>query len=73
MHPPQTGVTARKNYVAGVVILEPIEVNWVLRGPVIKGMAAIKHTPMAAAIKPYSIAVAPDSSAKNFFILNLQI
>ncbi len=65
-------MAARKYYVAGVVILEPIEVNWVFSGPVINGMAAIRQTPMAAAIKPYSIAVAPDSSAKNFFIWKLR-
>jgi hypothetical protein len=59
--------------VAGVVILAPSDVNCVMSGPVINGMAAIRHTPMAAAIKPYSIAVAPDSSARNFFIVSLQI
>ena len=73
VHPLATARGNVTNYGVGDVILEPIVVNWVLSGPVISGIAAIRHTPMAAAIRPYSIAVAPDSSAKNFFILNLQI
>jgi hypothetical protein len=60
---------SKEYYVAGVVIFEPSDVNWVFNGPVISGMAAIRQTPIAAAMRPYSMAVAPDSSARNFFIL----
>jgi hypothetical protein len=36
------------------------------------GIAVTSIRPIAAAIKPYSMAVAPDSSLKNFFMLKLQ-
>jgi hypothetical protein len=39
---------------------------------VIEGIAVTRARPIAAAIRPYSIAVAPDSSLKNFFIIILQ-
>jgi hypothetical protein len=44
------------------------EVNCVVIAVTMKGMMVTKQRPMAAAIKPYSIAVAPDSSFRNFFI-----
>ena len=46
----------------------PIVANFVIRLVVIDGIAASKATDIAAAIRPYSIAVAPDSSLRNLFI-----
>ena len=46
----------------------PIVANLVVRPVLMLGIAAIKHTDIAAAIKPYSMAVAPESSLKNVFI-----
>ena len=46
-----------------------IEVNWVFRVVPKPFTTAIIASAMPAAIKPYSIAVAPDSSAKNLFML----
>jgi hypothetical protein len=43
-------------------ILPPIEVNFVTMALLMKGIAAIKQTAIAEAMRPYSIAVAPDSS-----------
>ena len=51
----------------------PIVANFVVKFVVIDGIAANKATDIAAAIKPYSIAVAPDSSLRNLFILTLQL
>jgi hypothetical protein len=50
----------------------PVEMlpNFVDRAERNVGMAVTSIRPMAAAIRPYSIAVAPDSSLKNFFMLN---
>src|SRR5260221_8553722 len=40
--------------------------NWLVMAPARVGMTAIRATPMAAAMRPYSMAVAPDSSFTNF-------
>ena len=37
------------------------------------GITVTRARPMAAAMRPYSMAVAPDSSLKNFFMLKLQL
>jgi hypothetical protein len=41
------------------------------KADVMYGIAVIKQMAIAAAIKPYSIAVAPDSSLRNLFIIKL--
>jgi hypothetical protein len=51
-----------------LVIEVPIVLKRPDRASVIDGMAASRHTAIAEAISPYSIAVAPDSSFKNFFM-----
>jgi hypothetical protein len=51
------------------VIEAPIVLKRPVSAPVIEGIAASKQTAIAEAIRPYSIAVAPDSSFKNLFIL----
>jgi hypothetical protein len=48
----------------------PNEENFVTIAEVIEGIAVTRARPMAAAMRPYSIAVAPDSSLKNFFMIN---
>ena len=50
----------------------PSEENFVVMARVIEGIAVIRARPMAAAIRPYSMAVAPDSSFRNLFIWKLQ-
>ena len=42
-------------------------VNWVWIAAVSVGMTVIKIRAMKAAIRTYSMAVAPDSSLRNFF------
>ena len=46
--------------------------NLVFRADVMNGMAVMRAKHMAAAIRPYSMAVAPDSSLRNLFIVKLQ-
>jgi hypothetical protein len=46
--------------------------NLVNKMPLRDGKTATNIKPIAAAIRPYSIAVAPDSSIRKFFILKLQ-
>ena len=43
-----------------------MELNWVLRFDPIPFTTAMMASAIPAAIKPYSMAVAPDSSDKNF-------
>jgi hypothetical protein len=47
----------------------PSEENLVVTLLASVGMTVTNAKPMAAAIRPYSMAVAPDSSPKNFVIL----
>jgi hypothetical protein len=47
----------------------PMLVNFVTKALVMYGIAVSKQTAIAAAIRPYSIAVAPDSSLMNFFMI----
>jgi hypothetical protein len=48
----------------------PMDENFVTMAEVIEGIAVTRARPIAAAMRPYSIAVAPDSSLKNFFMIN---
>jgi hypothetical protein len=54
--------SGRKGYFSEVLI----DVNWVLRFEPRPFTTAIIASAMPAAIRPYSIAVAPDSSDRNF-------
>ena len=47
--------------------------NEAVTAPPSVGITVTKARPMAAAMRPYSMAVAPDSSLKNFFMLKLQL
>jgi hypothetical protein len=47
----------------------PMLLNFVTKAAVMYGIAVSKQTAIAAAIRPYSIAVAPDSSLMNFFMI----
>jgi hypothetical protein len=57
----------RYSYLSWVEMLENVVLSWVPR-PFTTAMIA---TEMPAAIKPYSIAVAPDSSDRNCMILRM--
>ena len=61
----------RNSYYLPAVIEVPIVPKRPVNAAVIEGIAASKHTAIAEAMRPYSIAVAPDSSFKNLFILKL--
>jgi hypothetical protein len=47
--------------------------NLPVKAVVIDGKAATRQTAMNEAMRPYSIAVAPDSSLRNLFIFTLQM
>lgn len=63
------GSAYRTRTEANYILFEML-VNVEVSLPLMAGITATRARPVAAAIRPYSIAVAPDSSLKNFFIIN---
>ena len=65
--------TTANRYYLPVVMLPAIVVKRPCNAVEIVGIAAIKQRAIAEAMRPYSIAVAPDSSLRNLFIFTLQM
>jgi hypothetical protein len=67
---PGSGKQAKSVYLP-VAIWLPSEENFVVTLSASVGITVTRAKPMAAAMRPYSMAVAPDWSFKNFFMIYL--